>query len=248
MAEATVLIRYRDDKCLIIEKSGAEPYTGYISELLEGDRYFYKNTDRLEYRGRQQKIFFETMTTEKASYTLLTMSESSFFRPSRFHILSDILMDIIRSGDVILKPLYSDLFEDVIVEINSLLAAESKSIGPITLFKFEYIPDFIKNIGIVSLIELSNSILHRLNDHFREEAFIFRISIARFLIFFRNDKNGYDTFLEYQKKGKLDFSYRGIVLPHHHFRINYQEGDTVYNLFEKIYIAQEKVAGHVIKI
>lgn len=248
MAEATVLLRYRDDKYHAIEYAGASPYTEELGEMLNSDPYFYRNTDRLEVKGRQQKIYYETMTTEKATYTLLTISESVFFRPSRFHMLSDILMDIIRSGDVILKPLYNDLFEDVVVDINGFLAMGDKSISRIILFRFEYITEFVENIGIVSLIELSDSILNRLNELFREEASIFRISLARFLIFFRNAKNGYDNFLEYQKRGKLDFSYRGIVLPHHHLQISYSQDDTVYDLFEKLFTAQENIKGHEINI
>lgn len=248
MAEATILVRYRDEKYHIIEYSGAAPYVEHLTELLSGDPHFYKNTDRLELRGRHQKIYYESMTTEKAAYTLLTISESAFFRPSRFHMLSDILMDIIRSGDVILKPLYNDLFEDVVVDINGLISLEKKDISQVLLFRFEYITDFIENIGIISLIGLSDSILVRLNELFREEASIFRISLARFLIFFRNNRNGYDDFLEYQKRGKLDFSYRGIVLPHQHLKIDYAEEDTVYDLFEKIFTAQEKMAGHDVQI
>ncbi len=248
MAEATILIRYRDDKYHVIEYSGAAPYTTQLAALLEDDPHFYKNTDRLELKGKQQKIYFETMTTEKASYTLLTMSESAFFRPSRFHMLSDILMEIIRSGDVLFRPLFNDLFEDVIVDINGFLSSGKNSISRVILFRFEYITDFVENIGIVSLIELSDSIMSRLNELFREEASIFRISLARFLIFFRNSVNGYDNFLEYQKRGKLDFSYRGIVLPHHNLTISYQENDTVYDLFEKIYTVQENIRGNEINL
>ncbi|HPS57611.1 MAG TPA: hypothetical protein PK514_05840 [Spirochaetota bacterium] len=248
MAEATILIRYRDGKHHVIEHSGAAPYTDHLAEMLEEDPYFYRNTDRLEIRGRQQKIYFESMTTEKASYTLLTMSESAFFRPSRFHMLSDIMMDIIRSGDVIFRPLYNDLFEDVVVDISGFIALEKNSISQVILFRFEYITDIIENIGIVSLIGLSDSIRDRLNDLFKEEASIFRISLARFLIFFRNVKNGYDNFLEYQKRGKLDFSYRGIVLPHHHFKISHTENDTVYDLFENIFKAQDNMAGRDVNI
>lgn len=109
MAEATVLIRYEDKKRHITEHAGVPLCVTRISEMLAEDPYFYKNTDTLNINGGRQKIYFESMTTEKASYTLLTISESSFFRPSRFRMLSDILMDIIRSGDVIAKPVQRSL-------------------------------------------------------------------------------------------------------------------------------------------
>ena len=248
MAEATILIRYKDETHHIIEHSGVPLCATQISEMLSGDPYFYKNTDTLNINGGRQKIYFESMTTEKASYTLLTISESNFFRPSRFHMLSDILMDIIRSGDVISRPLYNDLFEDVIVDINGFLTNRKKPVSQVILFRFEYISDFIENIGIISLIELSDSILNRLNELFTEKASIFRISLSRFLIFFGDVADASGNMLEYQRRGKLEFSYRGIVLPHHHLAISYTDGDTVYDLFENIFNAQENIISRDLNI
>lgn len=241
LAEATLLIRYVNENYSIIEAAGSPDYLEYITTLLSSDMYFYKNTDSFERHGINIKIYYEKMVTEKASYTILTVTESVFFMPSRFHMLSDILMDIIRSVDVPVRALYNDLFEDIVIDINRLLLSDKETVRSLFLFKFEYIPVFIENIGIYSILELSDIIMKKLNELFRDEAVIFRISLSRFLIFFTENSSGYETFVTYQKKGKLDFVYRGIVLPHHHMEIPFINGQTIYDIFENIYNSESSI-------
>lgn len=235
MAEATLIIKYNDENFEILESSGIIQLLDYINSLLYKDKYFYKFNSALDIYGKTLKVFYETMTTEKSIYTIVSITESSFFKPSRFHMLSDIIMDIIRSSVVSFKPLFNDLFETVLIDINRFLLTGQKDISSLFLLKFEYIPVFIENIGMMSIIELSDSILYKLNELFDKDAVVFRISLSRFIVLFLTSGQGYDNFVNYQKSGKLNFSFRGIVLPHHQLRIPYSEGQTTYDIFENIY-------------
>jgi len=236
MSDLTLLLRTGTGRSEILEAAGSGLYLEHIESMLLENPLFFKDLSSVQIKGGNLRLFHETMITDKASYTLLAITGSFFFKASKFHMLSDIIMDLIRSGDKATKPIYNDLFEDVLVAINTMLYQEKGSIRSIQIFKFEYIPLFIADIGIVSIIELSDSIYARLNEAFRDRASIFRISLDSFLVFFMKESGTGELHDEtVHKKVKLDFVYRGIVLPRFNGVIPYRDSMTVYDLFEEIY-------------
>ena len=78
------------------------------------------------------------MNINDREYSLVCFSESKFFKASKFHMLSDILMEYIRLTETVEKPYFNDFFEDSAVQINSFLHKNEAVIRSIYIFKFDH--------------------------------------------------------------------------------------------------------------
>jgi len=231
----TILFSTIKNKINILESAGDNDLIDIIQNYLSDQNInFYTQLEKIIIQGKSYKLFYENMMTERGNYTILSLTESIYFRASRFHILSDIIMDLIRAGDSGSKPVFNDIFENIIVEINRFIANFENVKPLIYMFKFEYIPDFFQNIGLPSVIELSDSIYRKLTEKFAGDYGIFRISLVKFLIITENNQISINNMERQIKNGKLNFLFKGIVLPYHITLIPFISGQTIYDLFEDL--------------
>jgi hypothetical protein len=219
----------------IIESSGSDFILDEFNFLYETDIGFYKNIESLKVKNSTYRIFFESMEMEKGVYTIVTITESVFFKPSKFHMLSDIIMDIVRSTAASRVSMFNDLFEDTVIGINSYLSSEDVVDSEFYLFKFENIYDFFLKMGLEIIIELSEAIKTKLTEVFGNNTSIFRFSLSEYIVIAPSVSSQLIRFSDLNNRNVIDFSYKGVVLQHRCIKIPH-ENKSIYDIFETIFI------------
>ena len=233
-SDLTILFITNSENMQIIESAGLGFLLDEFKYLYDTDNKFYKNTDNLKVNGNNYRIFYESMENEKGIYTIITLTESAFFKPSNFHILSDIIMDILRSSDMSRASIFNDLFEETIIGISSYLASSESGNQDFYLFKFENIYDFFLKMGLEIIIELSEVIKTRLAEVFGSKSPIFRFSLSEYIVISPEDSPPAIRFSDLNNRNVLDFNYKGIVLQHRCIKIP-NKNKSIYDVFETIY-------------
>ncbi|PKL18347.1 MAG: hypothetical protein CVV49_06495 [Spirochaetae bacterium HGW-Spirochaetae-5] len=239
-SDFTMLFVIKSGQMQIIESAGSDFILDEFNLLHKTDIEFYKNTESLKIKGNSYRIFYESMEIEKGVYTILTITESVFFKPSKFHMLSDIIMDIVRSTAVSRVSMYNDLFEDTVIGINSYLSTTDVVDSEFYLFKFENIYDFFLKMGLEIIIELSEAIKIKLTEVFGENASIFRFSLSEYIVIAPSVTSQQIRFSDLNNRNVIDFSYKGVVLQHRCIKIPH-ENKSIYDIFETIFIINNPV-------
>lgn len=235
-SDLTALIITSSDNVRIIEYAGSELLLFELKSLIETQKMFYKDIDNIKVKGDNFKVFYESMENDSGIYTIITFTESIFFKPSKFHMLSDILMDIIRSTDMSGNSVYNDLFENTEVGINSYIDANKMNNSELYFFKFENIYDFFVQMGLEIIIELSETIKKKLTEVFSDKSLIFRFSFSEYIVILSGSFAANNKFSDLNDSNFLDFSFKGISLHHRCIKIPYNSNQSVYDIFENIYL------------
>ncbi len=238
-ADATLLINSTENSYEIIDFAGDDNLLNNVYALMDQDVFFYRTLDQLNIGGRTYRLLHESMNTDEGTYSVLTLSESPFMRGSSFHILCDIVMDLIKINSYSSEPIHYDFFEELSVEINSylskgMISGEVKS----CLFSFRHIPQFFENMGFSLILELSSDIERKLASLFSNDSGIFRISLSMFLVI---NRGGIQENAIFEKccKGKFDFNIRGIILPYTCTYIDCEKETGSYTVLQKILATKE---------
>lgn len=239
-SDFTMLFVRKAGQMQIIESAGLDFTLDEFNLLHETDGEFYKNTESLKTKDNSYRIFYESMEIEKGVYTIITITESVFFKPSKFHMLSDIIMDIVRSTAVSRLSMYNDLFEDTVIGINSYLSTTDVADSEFYLFKFENIYDFFIKMGLEIIIELSVAIKVKLAEIFGGNASIFRFSLSEYIVIAPSVISQQISFSDLNNRNVIDFSYKGVVLQHRCIKIPH-ENKSIYDIFETIFIINNPV-------
>ncbi len=239
-SDLTILFINNKDKVQIVEYAGSEFLLAEFRSQIETDRIFYKDTDNFKIKGEKYNCYYESMENNKGIYTILTITESVFFKPSKFHMLCDILMDIIRSADISRNSIFNDLFEDTEIRINSYINTENIHDPEIYLFKFENIYDFFLKMGLEIIIELSETIEKKLIEVFGDKSSIFRFTLSEFIVITSGKFPVGNKFSDLNNCNVLDFNYKGIVLQHRCIKIPFAVSQSIYDIFENIYLINNK--------
>ncbi len=239
-SDLTILFVNSSEKMKMLETAGSDILFEEFNLLYEADNYFFKNTESIKVKGSHFRIFYESMENEKGNYTILTITESVFFKPSKFHMLADIIMEIIRSIDMSRASIFNDLFEETIIGINSYLAAADVESLDFFLFKFENIYDFFLKMGLEIIIELSETIKEKLKEIFGEKVSIFRFSLSEYIVIVSIDTSSAISFSDLNNRNVFDFNYKGIVLQHRCIKISHHN-KSIYDVFETIFKADNKI-------
>jgi len=233
-SDLTILFVKTSGKMRILETAGSDILLEEFNLLYESDDLFYINTESIKVKGSHLRLFYESMENEKGVYTILTITESVFFKPSKFHMLADIIMEIIRSTDMSRDSIFNDLFEETIIGINSYLASADVKNLDFYLFKFENIYDFFLKMGLEIIIELSETIREKLKEIFGEKVSIFRFSLSEYIVIVSIDTSSAISFSDLNNRNVFDFNYKGIVLQHRCIKISHQN-KSIYDIFETIF-------------
>ncbi len=238
-ADATLLINVSETDYEIISFAGNDDLLNNVYALMDQDRFFYKTFDKLNTGGKAYRLLHESMTTDEGIYSVLTLSESPFMRGSSFHILCDIIMDLIKINSYSSQPVHYDFFEELSVEINSYL---TKNIIPgqvkSFIFNFKNITYFFENMGFSLILELSSDIEKKLVSLFSANTGVFRISLSMFLVINKGEIQENEMFEKYCQ-GKVDFSIRGIILPYTCTYIDCERETGSYTILQKILTTKE---------
>ncbi len=234
-SDFTMLFLRKSGQMQIVESAGSDFILDEFNLLHETDIEFYKNTESLKIKDNSYRIFYESMEIEKGVYTILTVTESVFFKPSKFHMLSDIIMDIVRSTAVSRVSMYNDLFEDTVIGINSYLSTTKVVDSDFYLFKFENINDFFLKMGLEIIIELSEAVKIKLAEVFGDNSSIFRFSLSEYIVIAPSSVSQQIIFSDLNNRNVIDFSYKGVVLQHRCIKIPH-ENKSIYDIFETIFI------------
>jgi len=234
-SDLTLLFNTSSDEVRVIEYAGSEIILNEFNNLIKTDLKFYKDIDKIKVKENSFRIFFESMENDKGIYTVLTITESVLFKPSKFHMLCDIILDVVRSTNMSHGSVFNDLFEDTAIEINSYISANDITDSEFYIFKFENIYDFFLKMGLEIIIELSETIKNKLREVFGERSAVFRFSLSEYIVISSENFSTDIRSSDLNNSSMLNFNYKGIVLKHRCIRIPYKNNQSIYDIFENIY-------------
>ena len=234
-SDLTILFISYPDSTKIIEYAGNIDLYNKLKEIIETDKDFFKNIDSIKIKDIKFRFYFESMKNNSGLYTIVTITESRFFMPSKFHMLSDIIMDLIRSSDMSTDSVFNDLFEDTAIQINNSISSDNKDLSELYLFKFENIYNFFLKMGLEIIIELSETIKKKLIESFGDNSTIFRFSLSEYIVISSKLISEDTKYSELNNGNLLDFNYKGIVLQHRCIKIPYTKTQSVYDIFQTIF-------------
>lgn len=238
-SDLTIIFNISAGVVSIIEYAGNAKLFDEFNRLISDELYFYKQIDVLKIKEETYRIFYETMENNKGSNIILTITESSYFKPSKFHMLGDIIMDIIKSNDMSQESVFNDLFEDTVIEINNYISNNNINDSEFYLFKFENIYDFFIKMGLEIIIELSETIKKTLSVFFNNNSAFFRISLSEYIVI--SSKDFYKDNRISDLNNRLDFIYKGIVLQYRCSKIPVKNNKSIYDIFENIYLINNSI-------
>lgn len=232
-ADLTLIINNNTDAIKVLEYAGDNSLLNELKDLIKTECDFFRNTDFFISRDEKFRLYFEMMKNDNGDYIILSLTQSALFKPSRFHIMCDIIMDLIRYADISRESVFNDLFENNLVGINKCLSESGNPETEFFLFRFENISSFYKKIGLQITTELSDLITGKLKGKFGNDSAVFRITLTNYLIMIRKDMNLVADSDEIIKKVN-EFQFNGIILSYRIFKIPFNSDRTVYDLFEYI--------------
>ncbi len=244
-SDLTILFLSSSGKISIIEYAGNETVFTEVKVMFEHEINFFKDMDKLNVKGNYYRIFYESMENDNGLYTLLTFTESAFFKPSRFHMLADVLMDIIRSGDKTENSVIEDFFENAVVQLNTFINKSTIAEPEMYLFIFENIHDFFLEMGLDVLIELSGTIRKKMLEEFGSQSGVIALSLSRYIVISPAGNLSDNKIMKLKNSTLMEFSYKGIMLQYHCIRIPFNN-DSIYDIIENIFHVNDERRDHKI--
>ncbi len=246
-SDMTMLFAIKNSYVTIIEKTGDRKLCNNIEQFLMDDPFFFRGIERLETGGRYYRLFFESMTIADTVYTVMSLTLSYNFRSTRFHILCDILLDYILNAKTEKKGLFNDFFDDKMIEFTQFLTSSGKHEPVVFLFRYEYISEFFNRIGLSTIIEMSREIKNRLKELFGDEVSIITISLSSYIVI-TSKENKNSNFEKITSKKRIDFAFKGIVLPYTVIQVPYKKDNSVYDIFENVYLLNNHIRNGEVRI
>jgi len=234
-SDFTILFLTSSDQVSIIEYAGNKHIFNEVNNMFDQEINFYKDMDKLDIGRDYFRIYYESMGTDNGIYTLMTLTESALFKPSKFHMVGDILMDIIRSGDRTDNSVIEDLFENAVVQLNTFINNNTIIEPELYLFIFENIQDFFLEVGFEILLEISETIKKNILEVFGNKSGIVALSLSRYIVISPENSLSEEKIIELKNRTLIDFSYKGIVLQYRCIRVPYNKNNSIYDIIENIF-------------
>lgn len=246
-SDMTVFFAVKGTNCMIIERTGDTFLCGKVEEFLEDAPGFYRDLERIEIGGEYYRLFFESMTTDDTIYTVMSLTTSSSFRSTRFHILCDLLMDYIRSAKEDRRGLFNDLFDDIMIDLTRFISVSDENEPVVFFFRYEYISAFFTRIGLATIIEMSGHIKQKLIELFGNEAAIIRLSLSSYVVVLPGNA-GITDLNKFTTRNRINFIFKGIVLPYTVVQVPYKKENSIYDIFENVYLLNNYIRDGDVRI
>lgn len=235
-SDLTALLHISKDRAEVVEYAGNHSLLSELNTLLDNQNLFYKDLDSISIKGDNFKVFYESMENDNGIYTVITFTESFFFKPSKFHMLCDILMDLIRSARMSENSVYNDLFENMEIGINSRIESGGLNNAEFYLFRFDNINDLFNEMGLELIIELFESIKRKITEITGSGSVIIRFTLSEYIVVKAGISAADKMPPMINDSGLSDINFKGIALQCSCMKIPYGENKSVYDLFENIYL------------
>jgi len=246
-SDMSILFSINNSDFLIIEESGDQMLCGKITEFIKDDPDFFKGIEKIEIGGEYYRLFSESMTTDDAVFTLISLSLSQNFRSTRFHILCDIVMDYVKSFRIKRRGMYTDLFDFTVIELTKFISLFEEHEPVVFFFRYEYISEFFNKIGLATIIQMSHHIKYKLIELFGNDASIIRLSLSSYVVV-ASHKDGGEDYGDMITKTRINFSFKGIVLPYTVIQVPYKKEHSIYDIFENVNLLNNYLRNGDIRI
>ena len=245
--DITILFSKNDSGVIIHEESGDPLLSSKILEFVQDDPDFYKGLEKIEMGGAYYTLFSESMNSGSEIFTLVSLTLSRNFRATRFHILSDLVMDYIKSSRETRKGMYNDLFDYTVIELTKFISLFENNEPVVFFFRYEYISEFFNKIGLATIIDISHPIKHKLAELFGKEVSIIKLSLSSYVVVATRDKGDID-FGGMLTKDRINFSFKGILLPYTVVQVPYKKDNSIYDIFENVNLLNNYLHNGDVKI
>ncbi len=246
-SDVTIFFKAKCPAYEIIEKAGDLFLCDKIVELLSEDTVFFNGMERIELGGVYYRLNYESMTIAEEAYTVLSLSNSANFKSTSFHMLCDLIMDYNKAIYDGRKGLFNDLFDHTVIEFTKFISLFENYEPHVYFFKFEYISEFYSRIGLATIIEMSRHIKHRLIELFGNDVSIIRLSLSSYVIVTSRETRTDDIEDSITKK-RIMFNFKGIILPYTVVQVPYKKDNSIYDIFENVYLLSNYLKSGDIRI
>lgn len=246
-SDVSILFYNNNSDLSVIEEAGNRSLCRKIEEFIKDDPLFYKWIEKIEFGGLYFRLFAESMIKENSVYTLISLTSSRNFRSTRFHVLCDIIMDYLKSIGETKKGIYNDLFDYTIIELTKFISLFEDNEPAVFFFRYEYISEFFNKIGIAAIIEMSHYIKQKLIELFGNSISVIRLSLSNYVVVAPRNEGGAD-FGAMITRNRINFSYKGILLPYTVVEVPYKKENSIYDIFENVNLLNNYLCDGDIRI
>ena len=232
-SDLTFIFDLPSERVNVIEYAGDEILIGEVKVLIDSDSQFLKETDSIKIKGCNYRLFYEAIDFNDTNYLILSMTESRLYSLEKFHVLCDIVFDIIRYIYSSNETIYRDMFQQTIIDVNNYMNDNQITDSELFLFRFKKIYSSFYTMDLRIMLDISESIKEQLEIIFNHRAVIFRFSLSEYIVIPERDSPEY-TLLDLNNSNETNFRYKGVVLQHSCTKIS-SDNQSIYNIFENIY-------------
>ena len=238
LSDITLILNLSSEQLNIIDYAGDDILLNEVKLLTESDNQFFKNTDSIKIKKSNYSLFHGSLNLNGTDYIILSMTESSLFKPDKFHVLCSIVFDIIQYTHTSDETIFRDLFEQTIIDMDNYTNENKIIDSELFLFKFNEIYDSFHTIELGIMLDISESIKEHLKKIFNFKASIFRFSLSEYIVIPEKDYIPAYTISDLNNSTEIIFKYKGVVLQHSCTKIS-SENQSIYNIFENIYTTKK---------
>ena len=234
LSDITLILDLSSDILNILSYAGDEILLNEFRVLMESDNQFFKNMNSIKIKNSSYDLIYESLNLNDNVYAILSMTESKLFKPEKFHVLCNMIFDIIRYSHASDETIFRDLFEQTVIDINNYIDDNQITDSELFLFKFNKIYDSFHTMDLGIILDISESIKEQLKIIFKQRVAIFRFSLSEYIVIPENDYMPEYTISDLNNANEINFKYKGVVLKHSCTKISF-DNQSIYNIFENIY-------------
>jgi len=233
-SDITLILDLSSDVLNVIEYAGDELLLNEFRVLTDSDKQFFKNIDSIKIKNSNYHLFYESLNFNDTVYIILSMTESNLFILKKFHILCNIVFDMLKNIHTSDETISIDLFEQTIIDINNYINDNKITDSELFLFKFNKIYGSFNTMDLRIILDISESIREQLKKIFSYRASIFRFSLSEYIVIPEKDYIPAYTISDLNNSSEINFTYKGVVLQRSCTKISFDD-QSIYNIFENIY-------------
>jgi hypothetical protein len=167
-------------------------------------------TSRVRLGGSAGQDFFLALRRQNAGReTIVTaaVASSPLFTIADFEFIADLLHLICEKRADLDAPLLLDYSSDISSEISRLFLTADRESLRADLYRLSSPPGSFAGIGVHSLIDFSNYIVHTLKKHYGGDVQVFSLSLTAYLVIHRDGDND-------ARKSRVELSLQGNIIPY----------------------------------
>ncbi len=209
------------------------------AENSEGDSEFKVNKKIISMNDQSFNLFFGIIDFNDMIIIPVSVSSSYYYSVNRFEHLCRIIKEIYNKTLNELKlPGSIDYFKEISDEVNRFIGNHLKNNRSISayVYIFQGIEKIFNNSSLLTLTDLSSKLTDTIKNAFGNESRVFTLSLKHYLILTPGNKDPGESKIVKGKRKRIFFEFNDLPVPYESIELDIEKYDSIYNLWEEIFI------------